>query len=354
MHVIELTKDYEAKWTNFLNSSDKATLFHTLEWRDVVTEAYGFKPYYYLLIDENDEVQAIFPSFHIKNFLGNKLCSVPYNYYGGPIYKDENAAKTILEHVINECKKLKVDYLEIKMLYPFEGNIPASLNLELVEKEYLSIIDLSKGFEDVEKKFSRLVRRKLRQVSEIPGVEIRDAKSLEDVKRFYNDVMVELYKRKLLTITQSFKFIELIWERLIKQGKGYLKLFTINGKIVAGVILLDSYNSLFDAWTLSNPDYFNISPNYTLIFEGIKLGCSKNKKIYDLGVSGEHNKNLLEFKTRFGATNIKFVYYYALINAKNIKRIDYDTSFLKIRKFIKHVPSPFLRMLSRTIVKYFA
>lgn len=354
MYVIELTKEYEGKWTDFLNSNDKATLFHTLEWRDIIIESYGFKPYYYLLIDDGGNTQAIFPSFYIKSFLGNKLCSVPYNYYGGPLYKDQNAAKQILEYVIDKCKKLNVKYLEIKMFYPLEKSIIEDLNLKVIEDEYLSLINLSEGQEIVEKRFSRLVRRKLRQVSETSGVEIRDAKDIEDVKKFYNDVMVELYKKKLLTITQSFKLIELIWERLIKQNQGYLKLFTINDKIVAGVILLDSYNSLFDAWTLSHPDYFYMSPNYTLIFEGIKIGCLKNKKMYDLGVSGKNNQNLLDFKTRFGSVNIKFSYYYALIKAKNLKRIDYDTSFLSIRKFIKYMPTPLVKILSRILIKQFA
>lgn len=353
MRVIKLTKEYEKKWTDFLNSNDKATFFHSLEWKDIIIDAYRFEPHYYLLLDDNDLVQAIFASFYIKSFMGNKLCSLPYNYYGGPLYNNEESAKIILDHVIKECNKLNIQYLEIKMFYPLEEKIVDSLKLETIDDEYLSFIELSGGLEEVKKRFSRLVRRKLKQLSDNPEFKIRDANDINDVKDFYN-IMVKLYKNKFLAITQSFKFIELLWERLVKNNKGFLKVMVFKGKIIGGVLLIDSYDSLLDNWTISDLDYSYISPNYALIFEGIKQACSSNKKILDLGVTGKHNKNLLDFKTRFGSTNVKFVYYYKLIKAKEIKRIDYNLSFLKIRKFVRYIPTPLMKSLSKISIRYFA
>ena len=64
--IVELTKEYEKKWNDYLNKNLNSTIFHTLEWKELTKKNYGYEPLYFLSLESN-QVNGILPLFHIKN-----------------------------------------------------------------------------------------------------------------------------------------------------------------------------------------------------------------------------------------------------------------------------------------------
>src|SRR3989344_4680136 len=64
--IVELTKEYEKKWNDYLNKNLNSTIFHTLEWKELTKKNYGYEPLYFLSLESN-QVNGILPLFHIKS-----------------------------------------------------------------------------------------------------------------------------------------------------------------------------------------------------------------------------------------------------------------------------------------------
>ena len=89
-------KDYRTPKKNcgiiLFSSSEKSTFFHQIGWKIVVENSYGLSPYY-LVAKHGHEITGILPLFNVDN----RLVSVPFAPYGGPLAQDETTSTMLLK-----------------------------------------------------------------------------------------------------------------------------------------------------------------------------------------------------------------------------------------------------------------
>ncbi|KKU10946.1 MAG: hypothetical protein UX61_C0009G0005 [Parcubacteria group bacterium GW2011_GWA2_46_7] len=104
-------------WDAFVEESSDGTLFHTIAWKRILEETFGYQPYYFILRDAKGGIAGIFPAFLVRGIHGKVLVSLPFMEYGGPIVRDGYYA-SMFESIVNLFVMLKkeqgVRYLEIK------------------------------------------------------------------------------------------------------------------------------------------------------------------------------------------------------------------------------------------------
>ena len=79
-----LTHSDEPVWQAYVNSHPDATIYHTLEWRDIIYNEYKFEPVY-LMAKAEGTVVGVLPMFLINNLRGRRFVSLPFSIYGGPL-----------------------------------------------------------------------------------------------------------------------------------------------------------------------------------------------------------------------------------------------------------------------------
>jgi hypothetical protein len=77
-HVGILKRTDDSAVRELIGASDRATVYHTPEWRDVLVSTYGYQPFY-IGYFESDKLTAFLPLMLVKSWLtGTRLVSLPF------------------------------------------------------------------------------------------------------------------------------------------------------------------------------------------------------------------------------------------------------------------------------------
>lgn len=73
----------EAEWQTYVKSAPHASVYHALEWRDVLLRAFGHRSWY-LMAQDDGETRGVLPLVEMKSSLfGHFFVSLPFLDYGG-------------------------------------------------------------------------------------------------------------------------------------------------------------------------------------------------------------------------------------------------------------------------------
>ena len=83
-----MTED-RSKWNNFVNNQKETSIVHTIEWKNILEEVFGYEPFYHVIKNHEGKIVGISPAFICKTFFGKILISMPFFEYGGPFVLEE-------------------------------------------------------------------------------------------------------------------------------------------------------------------------------------------------------------------------------------------------------------------------
>ncbi|MBL7147202.1 MAG: GNAT family N-acetyltransferase [Nanoarchaeota archaeon] len=350
MKIISLTDEYNEKWNHYIQANKKAIVFHTLEWKNIVQKVYKFKPYYFLAI-ENGKTKGILCSFLTKGLFGKKIVSTPFNFYNPPLFDDEETGKELIDHIINVGKKENVRYVELKALEKFNPELISQLNIQENEHHFISNLKLESNPE--KNYYPRLKKnlRTLKRNAEKEKVILREFRDESELKQFY-DILVKLYRNKHNMIPQPYALFHEMYKTF---GENFKLLVAVHkSKIIAGMVLLFFKKQAVYAYGASDQDYVRFSPGTLLIDEAIRKTSKMGYAELDFGLTSPFQKNLLDYKSNWGAKSLKLPYYYALIRSNQIPELDFSTAYKPLRKYFKYVPLPVVKLISPIVTKKLA
>ena len=101
-------------WNSFVKEHPYSTPYHLWEFGEVLTSTYGYERHY-LIAKSNSRVLGVFPLILIKSrVFGNKLISLPFCEYGGPLIKlSFSNSEVVMSHLFNEV--LAVSYTHLTL-----------------------------------------------------------------------------------------------------------------------------------------------------------------------------------------------------------------------------------------------
>jgi len=363
MKIVPLTKENEKLWNAFVDSNPNSTFFHTLEWKEIVEEVYGFKPMYFIAVGKEssgkDSVKGICPAFFTDSILfGKKIISTPFNFYNGPLFDDEKAGEELICNLKEEGRKTGSKYVEFKFMDEIDS-LAKKTKLKKNDHYFISSLKLEESYGKAQEKYRKNHRKNLRTLwrnAEKDGLMIEEAKTRDELDRFH-DVMVRVLRDKHNMIPQPFRLFYILFEKLRPKKK--IIVFLVKdknrkNKIIAGMIVLFHKENAIYAWGASGQDYKRYSPSTLLVDNAIKYCISKGCKNLDFGVTSPLHEDLLYFKESWGCTHKKLPYYYFLITEKELPCLDYHTSFKTLRKPFRFVPVWLIKKMSPVITKQLA
>ena len=340
--MVEIKGDVsENDWRRFLDVCSDATLYHTPEWKTFLEKTFDYKPRYLFATDESGQLTGMLPLFEVRSRLtGNRLCSVPFAHYCGPI-GDSEAVYALLNRQLSSFDPSETSFVEIR----------GAVNHDQFESQNSFSkysLDLSVGLDQIWTKFERDVRKGIRK-SQRSGVVVYTTEDLDDLKTFYE--LNGITKKNIGVPAHPWEF----FKNLFKYLGDYEQLFLAKyeGEIIGGGIREYYGPTVLAGYSASNNDYAKYYPYNAINWASIQDACQKGYKNYDLGRVSYDNGGLEFYKSRWGTVETKLFYSYF---PRNPVTLSGNRSCLKYKiatKMIQRMPMPLHKVFSGRVFQHF-
>lgn len=282
-----------AAWTNMLLKYDSAL------------ESAALAEY------NNGEVVGYLPGFLIKTRWGTVYQSIPYpGGYGGIVAKDAEVYQKLFEQVLTVID-------EAGCIAATIINQPWVKDYKLYEKffkqdycfmNFANYIDLTQelNFDDNP---PRAIQKAMKS-----GITVIHDPTERQIRVFY-----DLFKQQMKHFNQahfSYYFFLDILDKLVPREKAKFLLAELDGKIVAGILLL-LHNDIVEYFHPAvHADYRKYQPISLLINEGIKWAVENNYRIWNWQSSVGRDDGTHKFKMRWGSKETEHFYFTKVFDNK--------------------------------------
>lgn len=344
---INLLQSEEELYRDFIDSNPNASIYHTLEWRDIVQETYRYKPQY-IIARDGETIKGVLPLFQVNSYInGRRLVSIPFTHRVNILYHDISTLQQMIRFAKDLVSRSSCNYLEIR----HGMDLPESVELKCSPNFFDSTLDISGPLDGIWGKFEGSVRRAIRKGRQ-SDLKITQGTELEDYRIFY-ELELETRKRQG-SPPYSFRFFENLHSKLHTLGKAKLYFASFNNQDIAGVIILYYKKIAIYAYgaSTSDRDFLKLRPNNLLFWQAIQDAHQCGCQLFDFGTTHPSNKGLLRFKSGWGTSDIRIPYYYFLNTISDIPVLDRDSFKLRfVSGILKRMPLALLRTVGPVLLK---
>lgn len=145
------------EWDAFVPTAPGATFCHLAAWRSIIADVMGHEPVYLVARGADDEIIGVLPMFRLRSRLfGNRLVSMPFLNYGGPIGLPGGVA-ALLDAAVEEARLSGVRDLELRTREPITSE------LAVADRKVTVLLPLPEDSEELWSSFRSKVRSQIRR-----------------------------------------------------------------------------------------------------------------------------------------------------------------------------------------------
>lgn len=293
-------------WDDLVLDSPEATVFHTSAWSRVIAETYGFRPVPLSLEDGHNEVVGLLPLFQANSpLIGRRIISLPCTNAAGPVCRAGVSSAALVSAAVDLANQEQCRYLEIRA----QSEHDLSNLGDLVRLDYYGsfLLDLDRDLGSLRNDFDKRVRRGIVKAGK-SGVTVRFGTFPHDLRQFYRLNLIT--RRKHGVPPQPYRFFDRIWNIMRTVADVELLIADVDGRAVAGLVVLGFRGTATYAYGASDPRYLSYSPNHALFERAIGWAVERGYRRFDFGRTAPDNRGLMEFKRQWAARFIPLPYYY--------------------------------------------
>jgi hypothetical protein len=328
-------------WDELIKSQPDATIFHHPAWLRLIADSYGYRPFIVSLRDAGGDIYAGLPMIEVKRLLARRWVSLPFSDHCAPLACDSVMLRKFYDTLTSLAHRPESPEIELRFELPTQpkNQSPAEFVLHTIQLD-----------SDVEKVAGRIhhSHRRNIKIAQTHGVQIKFGRSLEDIKAFYS-LHLQTRRRQGVPV-QPYHFFDLLYERLIAQGLGFVLLAYENEQCLAGAVFLHWNHTLIYKYGASRSDNLSLRPNHLIFWDAIQWGCKNGFTRLDLGRSSIDNLGLREFKSHWGGQETPLFY-------TNFNHAVNQTSNHRLmnmaRTVIQRSPAWVCRLSGELLYKYF-
>lgn len=328
-------------WQDFAHAH--ASIFHSLEFRNVLLESFGYSCLYHLILDEQKNVCALLPLVSARNLGMKKVgVSLPFLNYLDICATTEEALNFAMASLAEVKKIYELDYLELRLKETVFKDEQGSVNLN----NFSFLLPLEQNEEDVLKLSTGSNRNHVRKVYRKNYFTVSfDKNNLPD---FY-----KVYVRRMKELGSPAPDI-IFFEKFFTELKENVFLLTVldneNQQVVGGMLLVKSMHDkiLYYPYGANLVEYNNKYLNNFMYWEAVKLGIRLELDFIDLGRS-PLGSGTYKYKEQWGAKPVQ-LNYVLLGAAGHAPPNKDDLNFLV--ELWKKIPAVITNFVGKKIIKY--
>ena len=278
LQIVELGRGSgeEMEWQRYVGSVPNASMYHSIEWRDILSHSFGHKTRY-LMAREGGVVRGVLPLVEMQSPLfGHFFVSLPFLNYGGILADTPGFAAALAASAIDIAMVRGARHIELRQSFP-EAACEKPLWHQRQHKAAL-VISIDANPETHWAGLSSRLRGKIRK-SEKAGSEFRvgGPELLDDFYRVF-----ALNMRDLGTPVHSSAFFRNVL-RIADDAKVLMAYH--HGKPASGAIALRRGSRIELPWICSDYSQSQSNVNEYLYWNAIRWACTSGGKALDLGRS---------------------------------------------------------------------
>jgi len=322
--------DYN-RWRDFLKTHKNATIFHTIDWKKVLEETFGYQSEYLIVENSEGKLVGISPAFSVKTLFGKVIVSQPFFEYGGPIIERgfEEAYSEIFNFYKDKVENERIKYVEMRVLPDAENEYFDNTGFIKQFKAYDFYIDVKD--KDFEKDIWRgLYTKKLRVRNSVKKAIKSGLRVVEDND---TDVYYDLYIKTIAKLG-SPPYPKVLFENIKRYVKSSVRFtYAYLKEIPIAAMMSFPYNNRdLMVGLVSDETYQEYRANDLLYNEQIEYATKNKFEVVDLGRT-RPDSPYEKYKKKWGATKVDlYSYVYPPSASGGVNPYKYYLIFSKITK----------------------
>jgi serine/alanine adding enzyme len=267
---------YETEWQSYVRSTPRASLYHALEWRDVLQRTFGHRSWYLMLRSEG-RTRGVLPLVEMKSSLfGHFFVSLPFLDYGGILADTPEHEGALARAAAALADKRGAHHIELRQSSAATTGLEAGWSLRQHKAALVIPLKADPGLH-----WSGLTSRlrgKVRKAEKSEATfSVGTAEDLDDFYRVFG-----LNMRNLGTPVYS----RALFQNVLKLAKNAaILLVRRGGQPTAGAIALRRGDRIELPWICSDYSQSSFNSNEYLYWNAIRWACSSGASELDLGRS---------------------------------------------------------------------
>jgi FemAB-related protein (PEP-CTERM system-associated) len=278
-----------ASWDRYVEHSPGASGYHQAGWRSVFEGVFGHRMLNLAAV-RDDRIVGILPLVEFRSRLfGRFAVSLPFVNQGGIVADDDEAARTLVDHAIDEARRRGLQHVELRHE---RRRCP-----DLVDKQHkVSMrLGLPETAEMLWDRFDRKVRNQIRKAEKNGLVAATGGAELVDA--FYRVFAENM--RDLGTPVYSRAFFAAVLNRFANSTR--IHVVRLGDEVVASSVTVAWRDTVEVPWASSLRKYRDKSPNNLLYWSMLQQAIAERRRVFDFGRSTP-NEGTYHFKAQWGAT----------------------------------------------------
>ena len=343
------------KWNSLVEKNPYASAYHLWDWGEVLSLAYGYERHY-VAASKGNKIIGVLPLVHVKSrFFGNRLISLPFCEYGGPLtdYElDDQETKKVMQKLVGTATELasvlNVEYVEIR-----NCRVPVAKDVLLFGGyndyvKYLTFrIDLTKSSETLWKSLNRKTRNAVRKAMK-RGVEAKEVRGEEQLKDYYKLYLAT--QKRHGSPPNSFKLFEKLYDAFFHKNKTKVLLAEYKGKPIAGIIAFYHNNIIYWWNNVTDSKHRSLNPTNLLLWNIIEWGANNGYQMLELGRTRKET-TIHRFKSGWGGKEVLLPDHVYFLNSKKMELPDpMQTRYTYLSKVWSFMPTSLAKRIGPKIV----
>jgi FemAB-related protein (PEP-CTERM system-associated) len=351
VNVGALQAEEETDWSTYAAAHRDASIYHSLNWRDVTVEGFGHEPYLLRARNASGKISGILPLYLVKGIYGRRLVSVPMRDRAGVLSDDDESAIALVRQAEALSRELRCRYLELKHLHRLSPAITEPLSLTGVEHWVTTRVDLSIGRDQLWSRLDRdFVRWAIRK-AEKSGVRMELDNSTAGIERFYD--IFSRTRTRMGIPPFPLALFRAIGRHILERGRGALHFAMVGNQPVNGMISFYSGDTFLPAYAAPQrhveKKYY---PSEVMFWHTIEWASQNGFKTYDFGADSPHQAGLLRFKRKWGGVPAALVSYFYVSGSHAVPQMDSsDAKYNYMRRVWSRFPLAVSRSLGPWVTR---
>ena len=336
--VRELDAHAEAAWDRYVESLPEGTFFHLSGWRAVIGQAFRHGTCY-LLAERDGAISGVLPLVHLKSRLfGNRLVSVPFCVYGGPLASDQASLDALLDRARVLMQQSGAGALEFRLRRPISTEWETRSDLYATFRKPI-LADNEANLKAIPRKQRAMVRKGLQN-----GLRSEVDRGTDRLYSLYAESV-----RNLGTPVYSARYFRLLAERF----RDCSEIVTVHDGVrpVAAVQSFFFRDEVLPYYGGGTAAARQLAANDFMYWEVMRRAADRGIRLFDFGRS-KFGTGSFDFKKYWGFTPEPLHYQYLLRPGRKVP--DHNPLQPKYRLMVaawKQLPLPVANLLGPPIVR---
>jgi len=285
-HQIDPIQD--TRWSEFVDSHPKASIFHTVAWLQALRRTYGYTPVAFTTSPATSALKNGLLFCRINSWLtGSRLVSLPFSDHCDPLCEESEELKFLIRYLQTALAHQGWNYLEFRPIHPDVGEAMEKAELRRVTRNHLHAINLRRDIEEL----ALDLANDSGEVVAGPGLVEKRGNSEQLVRELYN-LFVASHAQ------HGFPSNPYAWFQNLRDCHGDsldIRLASSNGRPLAALLTLRYKDTVYCNNGCSDPRFGDQKALPWLLWRTILAAKTAGAKEIEFGETAHEVGNLLTF-----------------------------------------------------------